>query len=140
MARSNVDAIYVENPLLKKFVLRAKVSDAQVKRWNEEFLHTRPDSYPESGTEKIYLVDEHGDIITRVGTRWEQFLTSLGFTISETVGQTLARVGDDQARRVKYAVGVWHRVILWKLPNGYDNAADWLNSRSAEDREQIRQL
>lgn len=128
MARSNVDAIYAENPFLSKIISRVKVPDARVKRWSEKFLASTPDSYPNSGAEKIYLLDEQGDIVTRVGTRLEQFLTAIGFPTSETVDQTLARIGNDEARRVRYAVGVWHRVILWKLPNGYENAADWLRT------------
>ena len=140
MARSNVDAIYMENPFLSKLIARVKVPEAQVKRWSEEFLASTPNTYPESGTEKIYLLDEHGNTVARVGSLSDRIAGFLGFhQNNETVGQALARI-DDQTSRVKYAVGEWNgRVILWKLPNGYDNAADWLASTITEAREELRQ-
>src|SRR3989338_9334120 len=127
MARSNVDAIYAENPFLSKLISRVKVPDAQVKRWSEKFLASTPDTYPDSGTENIYFLDQRGDTIARVGSLSDRIAGFFGFhRNSETVGQALARMGDE-TRKLKYAVGVWNgRVILWKLPNGYDNAADWL--------------
>ncbi|MEK7612526.1 MAG: hypothetical protein AAB449_00025 [Patescibacteria group bacterium] len=142
MARSNVDAIYAENPFLSKLIARVKVPDAQVKRWSEEFLASTPDTYPDSGTEKIYLLDERGDIIARVGNLSDRIAGFLGFhQNSETVGQALARIGDEQTRRVRCAVGEWNgKVILWKLPNNYDNAADWLSSTVAKAREELRRL
>lgn len=140
MARSNVDAIYAENPFLSKLIARVKVPDAQVKRWSEEFLASTPDTYPDSGTENIYLLDEHGDIVARVGSLSDRIAGFLGFhQNSETVGQALVRIGDDQTRRVRYAVGVWHKVVLWKLPNGHNNAADWLASTVTETRKKLRQ-
>lgn len=136
MARSNVDAIYAENPFLSKIIARVKVPDARVKRWSENFLASTPDAYFDSGTEKIYLLDEYGNIVARVGSLSDRIAGFLGFhQNSETVGQTLARIGSDQTHRVRYAVGEWNgRVILWKLPNGYDNATDWLNATVAEAR------
>jgi len=141
MARSNVDAIYTENPFLSKLIARVKVPDAQVKRWSEEFLASTPNTYPDSGSEKIYLLDEHGNTVARVGSRSDRIAGFLGFhQNSETVGQTLARIGEDQIRSIRYAVGEWNgRVILWKLPNGYNNAADWLNRKITEGREELRQ-
>lgn len=141
MARSNVDAIYAENPFLSKLIARIKVPDAQVKRWSADFLASTPDTYPDSGTEKIYLLDEHGNIVARVGSLSDRIAGFLGFhQNSETVGQALARIGDEKARKVRYAVGVWNgRVILWKLPNGYNNAADWLASTITEACKELRQ-
>lgn len=141
MARSNVDAIYAENPFLSKLISRAKVPDAQVKRWSEKFLASTPDTYPDSGTERIYLLNEHSDIIARVGSLSDRIAGFWGFhRNSETVGQTLARIGSKQMCRVRYAVGVWNgRVILWKLPNGYNNVASWLHSTVPETREKLRQ-
>ncbi len=136
MARSNVDAIYAENPFLSKLISRVKVPDAQVKRWSEEFLASTPDSYPDSGSEKIYLVDENGRIVGKVDT-WLAFLRN---GTNETVGQALARIGNEKTRTVRHAVGIWNvRVILWKLPNGYNNAADWLRSRVAEAQKELRE-
>jgi hypothetical protein len=141
MARSNVDAIYAENPFLSKLIARIKVPEAQVKRWSEEFLLSTPNTYPDSGTEKIYLLDEHGNKVARVGNRSDRIAGFFGIhQNSETVGQTLARIGDDQTHRVRYAVGEWNgRVILWKLPNGYNNAADWFSSTIAEARKELQQ-
>ena len=93
-------------------------------------------SYPDSGTEKIYLVDENGCIVAKVDT-WLAFLRN---GTNETVGQALARIGDEKACKVRYAVGIWNgRVTLWKLPNGYDNSASWLNSTVEKAREGLRQ-
>ncbi len=139
MRRSNVDAIYAENPFLSKVIARVKVPDAQVKRWNEDFLGSTPDTYPDSGTEKIYLIDGQGNKIVRVGSLSDRITGFFGLhQNSETVGQALARIGD-KTRQVQYAVGEWNgRVILWKLPNGYNNAADWLRSRIAEARAELK--
>lgn len=141
MARSNVDAIYAENPFLSKIIARIKVPDAQVKRWSEEFLASTPDTYPDSGTEKIYLVDEQGTIVARVGSLSDRIAVFFGFDKNrETVGQTLARIGEDQSRRIQYGVGEWNgRVILWKLPNGYANVADWLQTIVQQARQELRQ-
>ena len=135
MARSNVDAIYAENPFLSKLIPRTKVSDAQVKRWSEDFLGSTPDSYPKSGSEKIYLVDAFGNKVAKVDT-WGAFFKN---GTNETVGQAVARIGDAEARKIRSAVGIWNgRVILWKIPNGYANLADWLHSETEEARKELR--
>jgi hypothetical protein len=135
MELSNVDAIYAENPFLEKIIPRIQVSIAQVKRWDDVFLNS-PNH--DAVLAKIYLVDEDGDVVARVGTRWDYFFTALGrVMITETVAQTLARIGEDQGRRVHYAVGVGSWVILYKLPRGYKNAVDWVQARIEENRKHL---
>ena len=138
MARSNVDAIYAEYPFLSNIIARVRVPDAWVQRWSEDFLASKPRINPEGADQKIYLVDESGGIVGKVST-WLAFFKNGG--CDETVGQALARIGNEKAREIRYAVGVFGgEVTLWKLPNGYDNAADWLNSIVVEARKELRQL
>lgn len=138
MARSNIDAIYAEYPFLSRLIPRRKVSGAQVKRWSSDFLTTTPDSYLDCGTERIYFLDKDGNVVDRVGSFSDRVLGFFGFhTNEETVGQALARIGQAKTRRIRYAVGVWNDMILYKLPKGYDYAGEWLASVVAEGSEEI---
>lgn len=135
MAPSNVDAIYAEYPFLERVIPRIEVSAVQVNRWDKELL-----TYSGSGTEEIYLIDEHGNIITCVGTPIGRFLGFFLFGLAaETVGRALARIKKDKVRRIRYAVRIHDMVTLYKLPRGYNNAWEWLCSTVTEARKTFQQ-
>ncbi len=140
---SNVDAIYAEYPFLEKIHPRAKTVEAQVRRFDDDFMsQTAVIQYDDRFTYRFYLLDEHGEIVARVGEPLTRFTRFLNRTSDETAGQALARIGSD-TRRVRHAVFVGEsRTIpttLYKLPNGFDNASDWLQSHIADGRKELKE-
>lgn len=104
MKLSNVDKIYREYQFLENILPRIKVKDANVKWWNEDVFSMSSVDRPSVGdydtrfVRKIFLLDERGDTVTRVGESWIPF-----WTRDENIGQTFARIGY-KADRVRYAV------------------------------------
>lgn len=136
---SNVDAIYEEYPFLSKIITRSKVKEAKVKRWDEKLLSdTRfrfQHQFSGPSINKLFLVDSEGDTVARVGgALFEIFVND-----AETVDQTLARIGNNKVRQIRYAVGIWDdTIILWRLPTGHGDVSGWLRSVIEKGREDLR--
>ncbi len=133
---SNVDAIYAEYPFLEKLISRKRIAEAQVKRWDDELLEQNRRHFRRY--HKLFLLHRQGKIVTEVGWR---FFGIFPYAL-ETVGQALARIGDD-TEKVRYAVyfskAVDH-LVFYKSPRGFENVADWFRSRVMDWRQVIRKV
>lgn len=97
---SNTDKIYGEYPFLENIQHRSKTRNAYVRRWSDDTFHLGTRCYHEClDSYTLFLLDEKGAVVTRVGRSWIPFLIW-----EETVDQALARIGNDEAQRVRYTV------------------------------------
>ncbi len=134
---SNTDLIYLELPFLGNVIPRAKVQQATVRRWDDSFLGEHSISTEEFAAfvTEIRFLDGEGLTISIVGKRtiWQYlkeggWYQSAGWYKHENVAQALTRIGD-KAKRVKYAIKLDGGIFtVYKLPNGFSNAAEWVLS------------
>ncbi len=131
---SNTDVIYLEFPFLKKIIPRAKVSQASIRRWDEDFLQEHSIHTEEFATfvKEIRFLNSDGSTVSIVGKRtlWEflkegGWYQSAGWYQYENVSQALVRIGD-KAKLVRYAVQFeGSSFTLYKLPKGFSNVVEW---------------
>jgi hypothetical protein len=138
MTLTNAVLIFDEYPFLKNIRPLSLIQNAQVKRWNREFIESYPHSYPDSGREKIFLLDDFGRFIGQVSSLWARIWLN---GREETVGQRILRLAPKDRGRIKYAVSFWGgEITLWKLPNEfrYSNGGEYFESLVKADREKIQ--
>ena len=120
----DVDRLWQEYPFLQRVVLRKSIYSAKVLPWDEDFLSEDSFLYYSIDGEidqRIYLLAEDGEVITRVG-RTISFLPFIT-NKNERVNQAIIRLGN-QASRVKFAAVLCELGTLrfFKLPKGSENA------------------
>jgi hypothetical protein len=125
---SNLDAIYIEFPFLELWVRRRNALAGRIQRWDDDVLA----GWGGVGQTVVYLVDAEGCMVTRVGRL---------FGRRETVGQALGRIGE-KARTVRYALHIINNcaIVLYKLPKGHENVADWMRAHTEQTRLAYREL
>ncbi len=123
-----IDALYMEFPFLQEWLPRRFVIQSSVQSWDADFLSAQWIWTPEY---RLYLAASDGSKITRVAGLFQG---------NESAGQALSRIGS-RARLVRYAIlKVLRAIHLYKLPNGFENAVDWLHAVTEQERQRIRQL
>ena len=147
MTRSNVDAIFAEYPFLSTLVPRARVSDARVARWDEDFLRDGPCFYKGGTSKEVYLLDMQGTLVYHVdsyksNSLWEKIARNIDLKPRETIDEALVRIGEEKMCHIRYAVSILHgrSITLFKVPMGYSNVADWYKALTEETREKMRAM
>ena len=133
---SNVDALYYrDHKFLSNFAKRSDVASASVIRCTVDGFLDLAASHHNT---EFYLLDAGGGVVTRVGEgKWFSFLTRY-----ERVGQALARIGIARATAVRFALSIERsqsRLEFFKLPKGFDNAAQVADEAAKRDSEALRQ-
>lgn len=155
---SNTDAIYTEFPFLEKIYPWRHGWDAKIERWDDELFDQDAGCYGATRRPSL-LLNGDGEILTRVGERRHKFwfLRWRTTRYSETLGQALARIGEEKAETVRFVLESWYvfrgemgstqHFVLYKLPKRYKNAEEWRKScvekRKADiasERKKIQEL
>lgn len=116
-------------PFLSRYVHPGILQSAQVERiGTENMWFTTPEAVP-LYEQKLFLLNERGDLISRVGQEYSalaQLFGKRGFKKTETVLETLERIGN-KAASVIYVlyIDTEGKLILYKMPPGVPTAKHW---------------